>query len=308
MNSIFWMVIQVVTIVAVMPFFDGIARIVRARMQSRKGPNSVFQTYYDIFKLLKRGGKTTPKYSHWFFRYAPFMLFAANAAILAALPITYSDNINAGAYADIFVIIYLGALARFIFGVASMDSGSPFAAIGGSREQMLAVFVEPVAIICLIVVMLLAKTSNLVVIQNLVREGVVGYQIPAFAVASIAFLWASYVETGRNPYDLAEAEQEVLEGVAGEYSGSDLAIVDVALMIKQVAMIGLFLSIFEPWNFTNPLLALFIFIIEIGIFYVGATFIDNLGPRYKLLKGFKKNASFAFSVAFVALILYVVGV
>ncbi len=307
MSSIFWMIIQVIAIIAVTPFFDGIARIMRARMQSRKGP-SIFQAYFDIFKLFKRGGKTVPECSHWFFRYTPFMLFATNAAILAALPVTYSNNIYAGAYSDIFVILYLGALARFIFGVASMDSGNTFAAIGGSREQMLAVFVEPVAIMCLIVVMLLAKTSNLVAIQNLVRNGTIGYQIPAFALASIAFLWASYVETGRNPYDLAEAEQEVLEGVAGEYSGSDLAIIDIALMIKQVAMIGLFLCIFEPWNFSNPILALCVFIAETGIIYVGATFIDNLGPRYKLLSSFKKNASFAFGVAFVALILYVVGV
>jgi len=307
MNSIFWMIIQVIAIILVVPFFDGIARIARARMQSRKGPN-VFQTYRDILKLFKRGGKTVPKCSHWIFRYAPFMLFAINSAILAALPIAYSDNAYAGAYSDIFVIIYLGALARFIFGVASMDSGSPFAAVGGSREQMLAVFVEPVAIISLIVVMLLAKTSNLVVIEHLVREGLIGYQIPAFAIASIAFLWASYVEAGRNPYDLAEAEQEVIEGVASEYSGSDLAILDLSLMTKQIAMIGLFLSIFEPWNFSNPLLALCVFIVEVGIFYVGATFIDNLGPRYKLLKSFKKNAFFAFVIAFVALIFYVVGV
>jgi len=82
----------------------------------------------------------------------------------------------------------------------------------------------------------------------------------------------------------------------------------MALMVKQFAMIGLFLSIFEPWNFENPLMALIIFIIKSGIFYVAVVFIDNLGPRYKLLKGFKKNSSFVLGIAFIALILYAVGV
>ncbi len=46
----------------------------------------------------------------------------------------------------------------------------------------------------LLVVMLLAQTSNLAEIQEMVRSGEIGYQIPAFAVASISFLWAMYVE------------------------------------------------------------------------------------------------------------------
>jgi len=307
METLFWMFIQVVSIIAIVPLFDGTARILRAKMQSRVGPKDIFQTYRDLYKLFKRN-KTVPKYSHWIFRYAPFLLVGVSCALIAALPITYSDNFNAGAFSDVFVIIYLGALFRFIFGVAGMDSSSPFAAIGSSREQMLGVFVEPVAVFCLIVVMLLAKTSNLVVINDMVKNLQIGYQYPSFAVASIAFLWAMYVETGRKPYDLAEAEQELLEGPVGEYSGSDLALAHISLSVKQIAMMGLFFVIFEPWNFSNPLLALLVFILETGIFYVGAVLIDNLGPRYKLLKGFKKNAQFALVIAFISAILYAVGV
>jgi len=307
MSTIFWMIIQVLAVIAIAPLFDGIARIVRAKMQSRVGPPDIFQTYRDLKKLFKRN-KTVPKYSHWVFKYAPYILFATTATMLAALPVTYSTDITAGMIADVFVIVYLGALFRFIFGVASMDSGNTFAAIGGNREQMIGVFVEPVLIICLIVVMLLAKSSNLVIIQNLVREGEIGYQFPSFAIASIAFLWAIYVETGRNPYDFAEAEQELQEGLLSEYCAEDLALSHLTLMIKQFAMIGLFLTIFEPWNFKNPLLALIVFIIEAGFFYVAAVFIDNLGPRYRLLKEFKKESTFVLVIAFISLILYAIGV
>ena len=235
MQTILLMIFQVVVIVLVAPLFDGMARKLRAKLQSKQG-SDFFQTYRDIIKLFRRG-RTVPECSHWVFRWAPFFLFATSAAVLAAIPITYSKDTVFGAYSDIFVILYLGALLRFVFGAASMDSGNPFAATGGGREQMLGVYVEPVMIMCLIVVMLAAKTSNLVEIQEMVRTGVIGYQIPSFAVASIAFLWCMYVETGRKPFDLAEAEQELQEGVLGEYAGSDLGLVQASLILKQFAMI-----------------------------------------------------------------------
>lgn len=307
MSSIILMIFQVVVIALVAPFFDGVARVLRAKLQSRMGPPDFFQTYRDIKKLFTRS-RTKPACSHWIFKYGPYTLFMAGAALLAAMPITYSADTVAGAYSDVFVVIYLGAMIRFIFGAISIDSGNPFAAVGGSREQMLGVFVEPVIIASLLVVMLVAQTTNLVEIQQMVRNGDIGYFIPAFAVASIAFLWAMYVESGRNPYDLAEAEQELQEGVLGEYSGSDFGIAHAALILKQFAMIGMFLSIFEPWSFENPILALIVFIIKAGVFYVAAVFIDNFGPRYKLLSSFKNNAYGALSVAVIALILYIVGV
>ncbi|PHS39879.1 MAG: hydrogenase [Sulfurovum sp.] len=306
MTVLFLMIFQVVIIALAAPFFDGIARVLRARLQARKGPPDFFQTYRDIIKLYKRG-RTAPKCAHWFFTYAPYFLYATGAAMLAAMPITYAGYESVG-YSDIFVLVYLAALLKFVFGVASIDSGNPFAAVGGSREQMIGVFVEPVLIISLLVVMLLAGTSNLIDIKNMMYAGEIGYFMPAFAVASISFLWAMYVESGRNPYDLAEAEQELQEGLLGEYSGSDFGVAQAALMLKQFAMIGLFITIFEPFNLTmHPILSLILFLIKAGLFYVGAVFIDNFGARYKLLGGFKTNATFALGVSVVALVLYIVG-
>ncbi len=306
MNSIFFMFLQVITIVFLAPLFDGMARKLRAKLQARQGPADIFQTYRDITKYFKRG-RTVPACSHWVFRYGPHMLFGCGVALLALMPITYSSGSLASYTSDIFVVIYVSAMLRFVFGTASIDSGNPFAGVGGSREQMLAVFVEPVMMISLLVVMLLAGTSNLAQIQDMVQNGEIGYHTPAFAVASIAFLWAMYVETGRKPYDLAEAEQELQEGVLGEYAGSDFSLAHAGLILKQFAMIGFFLTIFEPWSFDNPFLALIVFVLKAGIFYIAAVFIDNFGPRYKLLTSFKSNATFALGIAAISLILYIVG-
>lgn len=299
------MIFQVVVIMLVAPLFDGMARKLRAKLQSKQG-SDFFQTYRDIAKLFRRS-RTVPKCGHWVFRLAPVMLFASSAALLAAIPITYNAYAEFGAYSDLFVVLYLAAMMRFVFGSASLDSGNPFAATGGAREQMLAIYVEPVMMICLAVVMMIAGTSNLVEIQQLVKAGEIGYHIPAFAVASIAFLWCAYVETGRKPFDLAEAEQELQEGVLGEYSGSDLALTQASLILKQFAMIGLFLSIFEPWNFENPLLAILVFLLKTGVFYVAAVLIDNFGPRFRVTSSMRKNATYALAIAFVALSLYALG-
>ena len=53
--SIFFMVLQVLVIIMLAPLFDGMARKLRAKLQSRQGPPDVFQTYRDINKLFKRG-------------------------------------------------------------------------------------------------------------------------------------------------------------------------------------------------------------------------------------------------------------
>lgn len=307
MGSIFFMLFQVLVIIMLAPLFDGMARVLRAKLQSRQGPPDYFQTYRDIAKLFKRA-RTIPECSHWVFRYGPYTLFGSGAALLAVIPITYGPDSLASYASDVFVVLYIGAMLRFIFGAASIDSGNPFAGVGGSREQMLAVFVEPVMMTSLLVVMLLAKTSNLAEIQMMVQTGQIGYQMPAFAIASISFLWAMYVECGRNPYDLAEAEQELQEGVLGEYAGADFGLAHAGLILKQFAMIGMFLTIFEPWSFENPILALIVFIIKAGVFYVAAVFIDNFGPRHKLLTSFKSNATLALCVSLVALIIYIVGV
>ncbi|MFV0481376.1 MAG: respiratory chain complex I subunit 1 family protein [Campylobacteraceae bacterium] len=305
--SVLLVLIQIVALLLLAPLYDGIARVLRGKLQLRVGPPDVFQTYRDIIKLLKRG-RVVSRYSHFVFRYGPYMLLGIGISLVAAVPIVYNSSSLMSYYSDIFIVIYLIAMMRFIFGVISIDSANPYAGIGGSREQTMALYVEPSTIISLLVVMLLAGTSNIPAIKEMIQAGIIGYHIPSFAIASIVFLWVMYVESGRIPYDLAEAEQEIQEGVLGEYSSFDFAIASIGLKLKQVSMIGMFLIIFEPWNFANPILALIVTLIEIGVLYVSFVFIDNFLPRFKILSSMKKNAFGVLSIGFISLILYIFGV
>lgn len=298
--------LQLFVAILIAPFFDGIARKLRAKFQSRIGPN-IFQTYYDVLKLAKRG-RTKPECSSLVYKIAPYLLFVTSATMFCLLPVTYGENSIFARISDILIFIYLSAMFRFIFIISGIDTGNAFAAVGSSREATIGVYSECIAIMCLIVVMLGLGTSNLVEISNAVRNGAYGYFIPSFSIASTAFIWIIYVETGRKPYDLAEAEQELQEGVLGEYSGKDLSIVGLSMMLKQFSMLGFFLIIFEPWNFENPLLALMVFILEIGILYVLVIFIDNFGPRFTMSKGVKKTLIFPFAIACSAIFCFILGV
>jgi hydrogenase-4 component C len=304
--SFFYVLLQLILAILVAPLFDGMARKLRAKFQSRMGP-SIFQTYRDLLKLLKRG-RTKSHSTSFVYQLSPYLLFVTAAAMFCALPVTYGSYSFFAKFSDIFVLMYLGALYRFIFIIAGLDTANPFAGVGSSREATIGFYSEAVAIICLIVVMLGVGTSNLPLIVSALREGHYGYFIPSFAIASTAFLWVMYVETARKPYDLAEAEQELQEGVLGEYCGKDLAIFDMALMLKQFSMLGFFLVLFEPWNFENPLLSLLFFLFEIGVLYILAVFIDNFGPRFTMNKGMKLTMLFPLCIACIALILYIIGV
>jgi formate hydrogenlyase subunit 4 len=303
----FYLLLQLVSAILVAPLFDGISRKLRAKFQSRIGP-SVFQTYYDIYKLLKRG-RTKSHSTSYIYQISPYLMFITAAAMFCALPITYSTHsVILSQFSDIFVLLYLGALFRFIFIVAGIDTANPFAGVSASREGTIGFYTEEVAVICLIVVMMGTGSSNLPFITSLVQEGTYGYAIPSFSIASTAFLWVMYVETGRKPYDLAEAEQELQEGVLGEFCGKDFAIIDVAILLKQFAVLGFFLVIFMPWRFEHPLLSLIVFLAEVGFLYVMGVFIDNFGPRFTINKGMKRTMLFALSVSCASLVLYIMGI
>lgn len=303
----FYLLLQLVSAILVAPLFDGISRKLRAKFQSRMGP-CIFQTYYDIYKLLKRG-RTKSYSASYIYQISPYVMFVSAAAMFCALPIAYgTHSVTLSQFSDIFVLLYLGALFRFVFIVAGIDTANPFAGISASREGTIGFYTEEVAVICLIVVMMGTGTTNLPLITSLIQDGSYGYTIPSFSIAATAFLWVMYVETGRKPYDLAEAEQELQEGVLGDFCGKDLAIIDVAILLKQFAVLGFFLVIFIPWRFENPILALISFLVEVGFLYVMSVFIDNFGPRFTINKGMKKTMLFALAIACTSLLLYIMGI
>ena len=64
----------------------------------------------------------------------------------------------------------------------------------------------------------------------------------------ISFAFVIFVEAGKLPFDLSEAEQELQEGPLTEYSGRGLALMKWGLYMKQLAVVSLFLAVFIPFG------------------------------------------------------------
>ena len=111
----------------------------------------------------------------------------------------------------------------------------------------------------------------------------------AFWLSLIAFAFATFVEMGKLPFDLVEAEQELQEGPLAEYSGRSLAIMKWGIYLKQLVLVALFIAIFLPngsMATLTPLgilLALAAFFLKAVIFYFGVALLENTMARMRFM-------------------------
>ncbi|KHO62862.1 hydrogenase 3 membrane subunit [Thermoanaerobacter sp. YS13] len=302
--------LQALLVMAVTPFFSGFARVLRAKIHSRKGP-SIFQDYRDIFKLIKRQ-RVVPAQSSWIFCLTPYVMMATILLIAMMTPIlTLQSPLRM--VGDLIAIVYLFALGRFFFAAAGLDSGSGFAGIGASREMTLAALVEPTIILVLFVMGLLAGSTDVGVITQKVATGEISYYSPTVWLAMAAFSIAAFIETGKLPFDLAEAEQEIQEGPLTEYSGGSLALLKWSLSMKQVVVIALFMAIFFPFgnvavvNGFSILMSTAVFLLKVAIFYVIVALLENSMARLLLFRAHEVTWA-AFGIALLSFVFFLVNV
>ncbi|MDV2902970.1 respiratory chain complex I subunit 1 family protein [Phytobacter diazotrophicus] len=275
---------QAAFLLALTPLFTGISRQIRARMHSRQGPG-VLQDYRDLQKLLKRQ-EVAPASSGMMFRVMPWVLLSSMLVVAMTLPLFVRTSPFAGA-GDLITLIYLFALFRFFFALSGLDTGSPFSGIGASRELTLGILVEPMLILSLLVLALLAGSTNIGAISTTLAAGWVSPVATLLAMLACGF--ACFIEMGKIPFDVAEAEQELQEGPLTEYSGAGLALVKWGIGLKQVVMASLFLALFFPFGNAGSLtvgamlLSLVITLVKLLVVFVIASVLENSLARGRFL-------------------------
>jgi hydrogenase-4 component C len=282
---------QAVVLVLAAPLLSGFSRVLRAKMHNRRGP-SLFQNYRDLMKLMKRQ-QVIPAQAGWVFRATPYVIMASMLLIAAILPI-FSVRSPFGWAGDLILVIYLYTLSRFFFSLSGLDAGSTFGGIGGRRELLISALIEPVMLLVLFVMALLAGSTNLGVISERIATG----QIPHYTsvwLGMMAFAFAAYVEMGKLPFDLAEAEQELQEGPLTEYSGGSLALMKWAVYLRQAVLVAFFLAVFLPFGslaefppgsglLSSGLLAVIVFFIKIVACYFVIAMLENTMARVRFMK------------------------
>lgn len=278
--------LQALLLLLAAPLFSGFSRVLRAKMHSRKGP-PLLQNYRDIVKLMKRQ-EVVSEQAGWVFLVTPYL--SMSAMLLAALVIPVLTSLSpVGLAGDLIFLIYLFALPRFFFSLAGMDSGSTFGGIGARRELLISALIEPVLLLVVFVMALLAGSTNLGTISRLVGSGEFPISM-AYWLSLASFAFATYVEMGKLPFDLGEAEQELQEGPLSEYSGRSLAILKWAIYLKQLVLVSIFFALFLPFGAMDRLtpfsfvLALAAFLLKAVVFYFTVGVLENAMARVRFMK------------------------
>lgn len=299
--------IQAALLLLLTPLFTGISRQIRARMHTRRGPG-IWQDYRDLFKLLKRQD-VAPAQSGVIFRAMPWVLLGSMLLVAMTLPVFTLTSPFGGA-GDMITLLYLFALFRFFFSLSGLDTGSTFAGIGASRELTLGVLVEPTLILGLLVVALIAGSTNIGTISATLTAG---WSSPtATLLALLACAFACFIEMGKIPFDVAEAEQELQEGPLTEYSGSGLALVKWGIGLKQVVVAELFLAIFIPFGKAAEMtagalvLALILMLIKLLVVFILASLFENTLARGRFLLTHQVTW-IGFGVAALSFVFYLTG-
>ena len=278
-------VAQAVLLLLAVPVLAGAITVLRAKFHSRQGPG-IWQDYRDLVKLLNRR-EVIPAKAGLAFRATPYVVLVAMLLVAMSIP-AVTDRSPVAATGDLITIIYLFAMARFFYALAGIDSSSMFAGVGASRETTMGVLNEPVMILSLFTVALMAGSTDLGTIAATIRAG----RMPSYAatlMAMLAFGFAVFVEMGKLPFDLVEAEQELQEGPVTEYSGRALGLAKWGIALKQIVALSLFIGVFLPFGSAVSLTWLtlgvgtVVLLVKLLVAFVAIAFIENTMARNQFL-------------------------
>jgi formate hydrogenlyase subunit 4 len=211
---------------------------VRARLESRAGP-PLAQGYVDLAKLIGKFEVSSgpgPLASVM----PPLALTAATCAGLL-LPLGRSAPL--GFAGDGLVVLYLLALSSGAMALAGSAGGSPFGFLGAGRELVLLLFVEPVIACALFVAAL--KTGSFRLDEIAAWQATHGPGVSG-VLAGIGLLVALLGTMGRLPFDLPEAEQELMGGVTLEFGGRRLALLRWTLFVRWLVVSWFVAVVFAP--------------------------------------------------------------
>jgi len=232
----------------------GIDRRITARLQNRFGP-PILQPFYDFFKLLGKEdiavNQTQKVYvlAHLFFAMAALVMLALKQ--------------------DLLMLIFLLAFSAVALVMGAMSVRSPYSKIGAQREIMCMLAYEPVLI--LMVFGIYKVTGSFMV------DGVLNHPTPLLYTLPLIFFALLYVLTiklRKSPFDFSTSHhghQELIKGMTTEFSGSQLALIELTHWYDLMILLGIIALFFAQPLWVGILIALGAYVLEM--------IIDNICAR-----------------------------
>lgn len=296
-------------------FMGWVERKLTAKIQLRTGPmyagrlEGILQNFADFFKLLFKEIVVPDTVDKPTFIAVPFALMAVVGALVALIPLsptTYIANPSVGA---ILVFAILGFTPIIVL-IAGWASNSKYPFLGGLRALHQLVSYEIPLVLALFGPVLLAGSLNLIDIVN-AQSGL--WYILVQPIGAIVFYVGALAELERIPFDLPEADTELVAGWQTEYTGMLFGTFQLANFSRMYAIAGLFTVFFlGGWYGPAPLPPEFWFILKTTIVMIVMMLPRSIAPRIRidllLRAGWIKLLAASFINLFIALILVSLGV
>jgi NADH-quinone oxidoreductase subunit H len=232
-------------------------RKVAGRIQDRLGPTRVggkfgwLQTLADGMKLLFKEDIIPAAADRFLFRLGPYI--ALTGSFMAFLALPFGNNVVAQNM-NIAVLFMLAVMSTEVFGIILIGygSGSKWSLFGGMREAAQMVSYEVPMAICVLVPVIVAGSMNLVEVTNQQTGFLFNWYVfhdPFTFAAFFTYFTCATASCKRAPFDLAEAESELVAGFHTEYSGFRWLSIFMAEYGSMVAVSGIATLLFlGGWN------------------------------------------------------------
>ncbi len=239
---------QLLLFLMIAPLVSGLIRTMKARFQTRRGPD-IWQPYRDLYKLLNKG-MVIPETASWLFSATPYVVFLTAALVGLMIPMVATEA-PLSLFGGVLAVVYLLALGRFFLALGGLDTGSSFGGLGSSREMTISAIAEPAMMVAIFTVAIAANSTNL----SEVARSAVGqswrFLAPSQMLAFGALFIVLIAETGRIPVDNPATHLELTmihEAMILEYSGPYLALIEWGASLKQLVLMTLLINSFFPFG------------------------------------------------------------
>ncbi len=282
-----------VVIVATVPLLTvilliWIERKFAARIQDRIGPNRVgpyglLQSVADALKMLTKEDITPTGADRVLFNLAPIITFATVILIWAIIPFT-PLHIGSDLSIGILYFVAVGSIGAIKVMIGGWSSNNKYALLGAFRTIALLVSYEVPMILALLIPVLMAGSMGM---QDITRAQGGMWFIVVSPLAAIIFFVANLAETGRAPFDLLEAESELIAGYNIEYSGFKFGLFMAGefMHVFTVAVLTAVLFLGGWWGpFVDqvPALGIVWLGLKTAVVYLFMLLIRNTVPRFRI--------------------------
>lgn len=257
------------------------------RIQDRLGPNRVgpwglLQPIADVLKIFTKEHITPAGADRVPFNLAPVLSVAAALMVWAVIPFS-ATVMGADLNVGILYLLAVGALGELAIILAGWGSNNKYALLGALRTvAQLISYSVPMTLSALVPVMFSGSLHLNVITQAQEVWFVVLAPVPA-----LIFLTASVAEVGRAPFDLPEAESELVAGYSVEYSGLKFGFFYVAEFLKAFTVSLIFAVLFlggwrGPGAEAYPVLGFVYLMLKSGAVYLLMILFRGTLPRFRI--------------------------